>query len=522
MSNSAVGPHSPKVSRDDPRYEGLVVGNNTRWVGRPDHVRLVSSTEHVLQAVQEAVDTDRRISIRSGGHCYADFVFHPDVDVVIDMTAMDAVYFDEERQAFAVESGATLLRAYEALYKGWGVTIPGGRCYSVGIGGHVSGGGYGFLSRRHGLTTDHLYAVEVIVVDGDKRARVVVATREPDDPHRELWWAHTGAGGGNFGVVTRFWFRSPGAFGQGPSESLVQPPREVLVSALALPWGDIDARNFSALVKNYGDWHEKHSAPDSPYTSLCSFLTLCHEANGSISLLTQIDATLPDAEPLLYEYIATVTSQGQVINKPMFPAPGDASAVNPFYRAKRLPWLTATKYLGTNNAALSNPTLRGAHKSAYLRRGFTDEQIRSLYRHLTRTDHPNPTSTVSLLSFGGHINAVGPEETASVQRDSSFKALFQSLWQYADDDAANVSWTREIFEEVFAETGGYPISSEQTDGCYINYPDSDITDPSRNRSGVPWHELYYGRNYPRLQRIKGTYDPRDIFRHAQSVRPHHS
>lgn len=115
------------------------------------------------------------------------------------MSALKAVYFDAEHGAFAVEAGALLLDVYERLYRGWGVTVPGGMCFQVGAGGHVSGGGWGLLCRRYGLVVDHLYAVEVVVVDEDGTVRTVVATREDDDPDRELWWAHTGGGGGTSG-----------------------------------------------------------------------------------------------------------------------------------------------------------------------------------------------------------------------------------------------------------------------------------------------------------------------------------
>ncbi|MFD0392095.1 FAD-binding protein [Streptomyces nogalater] len=108
-----------------------------------------------------------------------------------------------------MEPGALLGEVYRRLFLGWGVTVPAGATAEVGIGGHVLGGGYGALSRRYGLSVDHLYAVEVVVVDERGRASTVVATREPGDPHRDLWWGHTGGGGGNFGVVTRYWFRSP-------------------------------------------------------------------------------------------------------------------------------------------------------------------------------------------------------------------------------------------------------------------------------------------------------------------------
>ncbi|WP_420708863.1 BBE domain-containing protein [Streptomyces sp. NRRL S-378] len=100
------------------------------------------------------------------------------------------------------------------------MTLPGGVCHSVGAGGHVSGGGYGLLSRDFGLVVDHLYAVEVVVPGAGGRPRTVVATREPGDPHRELWWAHTGGGGGNFGLITRYWFRTPGTEHAPPERQL--------------------------------------------------------------------------------------------------------------------------------------------------------------------------------------------------------------------------------------------------------------------------------------------------------------
>ncbi len=58
-----------------------------------------------------------------------------------------------------------------------------------------------------------------------------------------------------------------------------------------------------------------------------------------------------------------------------------------------------------------------------------------------------------------------------------------------------------------------------SNGSYINYPDVDLADPALNTSGVPWYELYYRDNYPRLQRIKARWDPRNVFHHALSIQP---
>src|SRR4029078_7230621 len=92
------------------------------------------------------------------------------------------------RGAVAVEAGATVGETFRALAEQWGVVVPLGEYPGIGMGGHVAGGAFGFLCRQHGLAADYLYAVEVVTVDADGRAAITVATREPSDPNRELWW----------------------------------------------------------------------------------------------------------------------------------------------------------------------------------------------------------------------------------------------------------------------------------------------------------------------------------------------
>jgi hypothetical protein len=492
------------VRASDPRYRELVSGMNQRWVARPDYVRLVETPHETRDAVQEAVRAGKRVTVRSGGHCYENFVSNADVQVIIDLQQMNRIYWDAEHDAFAVEAGATLLDLYEELYLGYGVSLPAGFCYSVGVGGHVTGGGFGLLSRRDGLIVDHLYAVEVVTVDERGRARLVTATRERRDPNRELWWAHTGGGGGNFGIVTRYWFRSPRARGGEPGDALPTPPAEVLLSSVALPWSDLTEEDFARLVGNYGAWYEANSAPDSPYTSLGGYLIMNHRQAGSVVLITQSDATAPDAARLHADYLDALTD-------------GVKAAPRPLPEPRRLPWLRATRMLGTSVSMLTDTTLRGDHKSACMRRGFTDDQVAALYRHLTRTDYTNRSAQAVLHPYGGRIAAVDSTATASSHRKTVFKLLIQTFWTDPAQDAANVAWTRDIYGDLFASTGGVPVPGERTDGCYVNYPDTDIGDPGLNTSGVPWSALYYKDNYPRLQQVKAAWDPRDVFRHAQSV-----
>ncbi|WP_441250124.1 FAD-dependent oxidoreductase [Kitasatospora sp. McL0602] len=501
----------------DARYQEVTVGHNTRWVGTPESVTVVHTVNQVIAAVQDAVNYNKRISVRGGGHCYADFVYNPAVQRVIDMTQMNAVYFDPTYNAFAVEGGSTLLNVYQSLYKGWGVALPGGLCYSVGVGGHVAGGGFGLLSRQYGLTVDHLYAVEVVTVDSTGCVKRIVATRETTDPNRDLYWAHTGAGGGNFGVVTKYWFRSPGATGSNPQQQLMNPPKNVLLSAVMLPWSGFDQTSFGNLVRAYGTWHEQNSTTSSPSSALTSLLVMNHKSNGNIGIITQIDASVPNAAQLVSDYLWTITNTTGVQTQPLTAPVGEHGPLPAFFTPKQLPWLTSVRLLGTNNPSLTNPTLRSANKSAYMRKGFTDDQINTLFQQLTRTDFTNPVANVMLFGYGSKVNTVGAADTASAQRDSVFKALFATQWSSPADDATNVAWLRDIYGGVFATAGGYPVPNAQTDGCYINYPDSDIIDPTVNKSGVAWQNLYYKDAYPRLQSIKAKYDPRNIFRHSQSI-----
>nr|WP_232328061.1 FAD-binding protein [Kibdelosporangium sp. MJ126-NF4]CEL16448.1 secreted FAD-binding protein [Kibdelosporangium sp. MJ126-NF4]CTQ90400.1 secreted FAD-binding protein [Kibdelosporangium sp. MJ126-NF4] len=496
------------VSPTDPRYLDLTRGMNQRYTAKPDYVSLPHTTDQVVSVLSTAMAGGKQVSLRSGGHCFEDFVHHDGVDVLMDLSLLSSVDYDADHEAFSVGAGAKLQDVYERLYRNWGVTIPGGLCYSVGAGGHVTGGGYGLLSRRDGLTVDHLYGVEVVVADGT-RPRSLVVTRDSTGAEADLFWAHTGGGGGSFGVVTRFLFRSPGT-----KAPLVRPPQEVLLVALAVPWAELDEQRFTRIFGNYARWHYQNRGPGAP--PLSSVLMMNHRRNNTIGLMAQIDAAAPDAERALAKYLDAVL--GDTPAKELTSSAGEFGPMPGLARPRRLPWLAATRLLGTNTPVLTDPTLRAEHKSAYVRSEIPDEQLATAYRYLTRPDVTNPNAMLVGFSYGGAIAATDSTATAVAQRDSTFKLLLQSFWSTPDEDAANITWVREFYRDLYAETGGVPVPGEHSDGCYINYPDADLSDPNWNTSGVPWHTLYFKGNYPRLQRTKARWDPQDTFRHRHSIR----
>ncbi|MGW5675839.1 FAD-dependent oxidoreductase [Streptomyces sp. NPDC003860] len=507
------------VAPQDPRYPDLVRGTNQRWVASPEQVRLVTTPDQALRAVREAASANKRLTVRSGGHCYEDFVFNKDVQVVVDLSAMNQVYYDTQESAFVVEAGASNLQVYETLYKLYGVTIPAGSCASVGTGGHISGGGYGLLSRLMGLTVDYLHGVEVVCVDANRNAHLVKVTRNTpaDTPEgarkRDLLWAHTGGGGGNFGLITRYWLRDPKAQGTNPEQALPKPPSEVLVHAAAIKWNQVTQGSFTRLVRNWGTWHEQNSAPDSPYRSLFGLLKLNHISNGQIGLITQMDATVPDARGLFDRYIQAVFAGVSAPLGAMTTRMGEHQALVQFQEPRRLPW-----YIATDSLSGGSPHLYGKYKSSYAKKGFSDFQIAALYKHLSNTAYQNGDALVQVDSYGGQINTVKSADTAVPQRDSVLKLQFQTYWTDPTTEAGHVQWIRELYRDMYAETGGVPVPGPVNDGCYINYPDKDLGDRAWNTSTTSWQSLYYAGNYPRLQQAKKAWDPTNFFHHAQSIR----
>lgn len=184
------------AQRNDPRYDQLRKGYNTRIDKRPLAIAPCRSTSDVAQAILYAKRNNLAVAVRSGGHSMEGFSGNDD-GLVIHLASMNHVDLRADGSV-RIGPGATLSRIYDELLPKQRI-IPAGSCGTVGIGGLTLGGGYGFFSRKHGLTCDSL--LSATMVDGNG----VIRTTD-DDP--ELLWALRGGGAGNFGVVTELVFKS--------------------------------------------------------------------------------------------------------------------------------------------------------------------------------------------------------------------------------------------------------------------------------------------------------------------------
>ena len=191
VSGGLALPGEPGFDQAKLAFNPLFDGNHPAAVARcatPDDVRA---------CVYEAAGR-LPIAARSGGHSYGGYSV-PDGGLVVDVAPMSQVQVRPDGTA-VLGAGAKLGDVYAALAKA-GRCLPAGSCPTVGISGLTLGGGVGVLARKYGLTCDHLIAAQVVTADG--RVRTASADSEPD-----LFWALRGGGGGNFGIVTSFTFRT--------------------------------------------------------------------------------------------------------------------------------------------------------------------------------------------------------------------------------------------------------------------------------------------------------------------------
>ncbi|MGH9418494.1 MAG: FAD-binding protein, partial [Thermoanaerobaculia bacterium] len=183
-------------------------GFDRRWfASNLEAVYIPTHSDQVAGCLTSAINAyGRDVKIASGRHCYENFVYGDTTRAIIDMSALNQVGFDPARNAFFVDAGCENWTVYRTLLNGFNKTLPAGSCYSVGAGGHITGGGYGLLSRMHGLTVDHLTAVDIATWDartGKAELRQVSPESSTSD-ERDLFWALCGAGCGNFGVIVRY------------------------------------------------------------------------------------------------------------------------------------------------------------------------------------------------------------------------------------------------------------------------------------------------------------------------------
>ena len=301
------------IDNTDPRHATFQKGFNLRWPtgniqgqsspNGADTLYFCRTVDDIISAAAAGLADGGRITVRSGGHCYEGLVSNKldgesaafsiiDISMLTGMAYSDTLsigtdFPSSEQYRFKVMAGNQNWDNYADLYKATGKTLPGGSCYSVGTGGHICGGGYGYLSRRHGLTSDWLSGVDILVpgADGTGLEGVHVSRHNlPDianiDADGYLFLACCGGGGGQFGIITAYYF-----------DDLPVAPTEVLWTVVEWPQEALDQPAFEAFLNAYYAWFSQNDTNPDTWglftNSICGIFIPAYPASASI-LLTVI------------------------------------------------------------------------------------------------------------------------------------------------------------------------------------------------------------------------------------------
>ena len=406
----------------------------------------------VISAVRFARSHGLLVAVRGGGHNIAGNAVC-EGGLLIDLSQMKSVRVDPTTQRAWVEPGVTLAELDKET-QAFGLAVPTGINSTTGVAGMTLGGGFGWITRKFGLTVDNLLSADVVTADG-KLVRASAAESQ------DLFWALRG-GGGNFGVVTAFEFQ---LHALGP---------QVLAGLVIHPFDDAPKllKEYRRIVETAPDeltcWVVMRQAPPLPFLPSewhgreILVLAMCY--SGDVKAGERAAAEL--------------RSLGSPIVDVVEPRPFTS------WQATFDPLLTpgARNYWKTHDfTELSDGAI-----------GVLTQAIREL---------PGPECEIFIGHVGGVAGRVALNATAFPQRHAHFVMNVHARWREPSMDQACIGWARKLFDAAAPHAAGT---------AYVNFMPADETDRVATA---------YGANYQRLAEVKRRYDPTNLFRMNQNVRP---
>ncbi|HSD19189.1 MAG TPA: FAD-binding oxidoreductase [Anaeromyxobacter sp.] len=440
------------------------------WPGHPDYdaarrvwnglidkhpgliVRCANEAD-VAAAVSFARDHDIELCVRGGGHNVAGRAVG-DGALVIDLSGMRGVKVDEEARTVTAEGGALLGDVDRATHPR-GLAVPLGAVSETGVAGLTLHGGYGWLSRKHGLTIDNLVSARVVTARGE-------VLRASARENADLFWAIRG-GGGNFGVVTSFEFR------------LHPIAPEVWFALVLYPLDRADV-----VMCRYRDFMLQ--APDDVmaiglYWSAPPLPAIPAEMHGAPVLIVAAVCSGPPEDG------ERVIAPLRALDRPV----ADLTSRVPFSDVQR---------------AFDEDYPKGRlyyWKSAYLEQ-LPEDVIATLTRYAG--ERPSPLSTVEVWTLGGAVARVPDTETAFSRRGSPFLFAVEANWDDPASTEENIAWARRACGDA----------QRFTSGAYLNFA-------GFGEEGEALLRAAYGPNLDRLRAVKARYDPDNLFRGNFNVAP---
>ena len=420
---------------------------------KPAAVARCLGTADVIAAVRFARENDILLCIKGGGHNIAGLAT-ADGALMLDMSLMRGVWVDPQRKVAHAQAGC-LLGDVDRETQVHGLATVLGFISLTGIAGLTLGGGFGYLTRRWGWTADNVIGMDVVTAEGH-------LVRASSDENPDLFWGLRG-GGGNFGVVT------------GIDYTLFPVGPEVVGGAVA--WPAAEAPKVLDLYRTLAEQAPPEltlvlllrPAPPAPW--------LPKDMHGKpiVAMLACHSGSVEKGE----KAVAPIKSFGAPI--------GDMLVRRPYTQMQSL--LDATQPKGR----------RSYWKSEYLSQ-IPPALCEKLIEQAARIRSPH--SSISLFQIEGALNRLKEEHSPVGNRDARYVLNLAGSWEQAGEDAANIEWARDAWEDV---------KSFSTGGTYINFQTED--------EGPERIEAALGRGLKRLAQIKSKWDPQNVFRTNRNIKP---
>lgn len=436
------------------RYDEARTVWNAMADKRPAIIVRPAGADDVPHAITLAREHGLEIAIKGGGHNVAGNAVC-DGGLMLDFSGMTGVRVDPAAKVAHVQPGA-LISDLDRETQAHGLATPGGFISSTGVAGLTLGGGFGYLSRKFGLTVDNLRSVDLVGVDG----RTVRASA---DENPELFWGLRG-GGGNFGIATSFEF------------DLHEIGPELLAGPVVHKFDDAPdvLRQVAELMREMPD--EVSCLPVIRYAPTAPFIPEAYHGK-MIILVAMIHAgDVSTGEAAL----APLRAIGSPI--------ADAVGVKPY---------TAFQSMFDKTA---NHGARNYWKAHYFQEfnGDAAEVLCEQAAKMTSTE-----SVIGMLSLGGEVARKSAEATPYPHRNAAWVLNIQSRWRDAAEDERHIAWSRETFDAMTPFTTG---------GVYVNFISGD--------EGAERIRAAYGEvTYARLADLKRQWDPDNILHLNQNILP---
>jgi FAD/FMN-containing dehydrogenase len=415
----------------DAGYEKARTVWNAMIDRRPACIVHCASADDVAGALRLARQHELQISVRGAGHNIAGTAVC-EGGLMIDLSPMKAVRIDAEKKRARVAPGVTLAE-FDAAAQQHALATPVGINSTTGISGLTLGGGFGWLTRKHGLTIDNLLSAQMVTARGEK-----LTLSESENP--DLFWAIRG-GGGNFGVVTEYEYR------------LHEVGPEILAGLIVFPFSQAKQvlQQYREFVKSIPEelnvWVVLRKAPPLPF--------LPAEVHGKeVIVLPMFYAGDPRVGEKL---IAPLRKFGN--------AHGEHIGAMPY-----VAWQQAFDPLLTPGAR----NYWKSHNFTELKDGAIDAALEYVMKL------PSPECEIFIGLISGATNRVPENATAYSGRDAKLVMNVHARWQSSDADELCIGWARKFFEAAKPFASG---------GAYVNFMTADEGDRVRAAYGVNYARL---------------------------------